>query len=300
MPATLLKSTGNYDAHGVLGYLATHAIPEIEDATPQRYRRKIRTSGGVKELNISLVRAGRENYAIFGCSLDGDKLPVELEQRVRRLLSLDIDTTDSDRKLAEDPDVGVLIRQSPGLRIPGSLFAEEELVRTMIGQQVSISAARSALSRLCLELCPDSGLFPTSAMIASEGASLLRGPRARASAVIGVCQALAEGELVINPDLNPEELRERLLPFPGIGPWTIGHVAMRVLGAQDVFLSGDLVVRQGATLLGLPGDARGLERLSSRWSPYRSSVTAHLWRHALASRNSITVKLRNRRDPSHN
>ena len=66
--------------------------------------------------------------------------------------------------------------------------------------------------------------------------------------------------------------------MPGIGPWTADYVRMRVLGDTDVFLPGDVAVRAGAVAAGLPGDPRELEAWAARTAPWRSYLTAHLWR----------------------
>ena len=71
-----------------------------------------------------------------------------------------------------------------------------------------------------------------------------------------------------------------LLAMPGIGPWTADYVRMRVLGDTDVFLPGDVAVRSRAAALGLPADPRVLEEWARRAAPWRSYLTAHLWRSA--------------------
>jgi AraC family transcriptional regulator of adaptative response / DNA-3-methyladenine glycosylase II len=61
-------------------------------------------------------------------------------------------------------------------------------------------------------------------------------PRARAVALVGLCRALADGDLRLERDVDRAQARRRLLALPGIGPWTAGYVAMRALGDPDVFL----------------------------------------------------------------
>ena len=78
------------------------------------------------------------------------------------------------------------------------------------------------------------------------------------------------------------ELTADLVARPGIGPWTAGYVAMRLLADRDVLLTGDLVLRGGAALLGLPAKPAELARHGERWRPYRSHAGMHLWRAALA------------------
>jgi AraC family transcriptional regulator of adaptative response / DNA-3-methyladenine glycosylase II len=74
-----------------------------------------------------------------------------------------------------------------------------------------------------------------------------------------------------------DEFTARLTAMPGIGPWTAGYLAMRVLGNPDVLLSTDLVMQQSAAALGLPSTASGLAAYASRWAPWRSYAGLHLW-----------------------
>jgi AraC family transcriptional regulator of adaptative response / DNA-3-methyladenine glycosylase II len=66
--------------------------------------------------------------------------------------------------------------------------------------------------------------------------------------------------------------------MPGIGPWTADYVRMRVLADPDVFLPGDVAVRAGAAAVGLPAEPRALTAWAARAAPWRSYLTAHLWR----------------------
>ena len=70
--------------------------------------------------------------------------------------------------------------------------------------------------------------------------------------------------------------------MPGIGPWTADYVRMRVIGDPDVFLPGDVAVRAGAAASGLPADPASLTAWAARIAPWRSYLTAHLWRAAPA------------------
>ena len=105
-------------------------------------------------------------------------------------------------------------------------------------------------------------------------------PKARARAVRAVAEAVADG-LSIDVGADRNELRAALLRLPGIGPWTVGSVAMRARGDPDAFLAGDLVLRKAAVAVGLPDQPRALEERSLVWSPFRAYATHHLWSHVL-------------------
>lgn len=219
--------------------------------------------------------------------------------RVSDLLDLDADPGAVDATLGADEHLRAAVAAAPGIRVPGSVDGAEVLLRTVIGQQISLAAARTAGSRLVSALGeplpPSSGgpagngatagssapalthLFPTSAVIAERGREVLTGPVRRIDTVVRVAGLLAAGELVVNAGREARELRAELLAVSGIGPWTADYVLMRVLGHPDVLLTSDLVLRQGAELLGV-GDLKGA---ATRWSPWCSYAGMHLWKHAL-------------------
>jgi AraC family transcriptional regulator of adaptative response / DNA-3-methyladenine glycosylase II len=160
---------------------------------------------------------------------------------------------------------------------------------------VSVAAARTATGRLAAALGerlpprltggddaahePDL-LFPTAAAVAERGAEVLTGPATRIRTVLGLAEALADGSLVLDAGRDPADLRAALTALPGIGPWTAGYLAMRLLGDPDELLATDLAVRRGAGLLGLPSDMDGLSARAESWKPWRSYAATHLWRAA--------------------
>ena len=123
-------------------------------------------------------------------------------------------------------------------------------------------------------------LFPTPAAIAEHGAEVLTGPARRIASVCTVAAALADGTLALDPGRDPADLRAELVALPGVGPWTAGYLAMRVLGDPDELLAEDLGVRRGAAALDLPSDIPGLTARAAAWRPWRSYAATHLWRRA--------------------
>jgi AraC family transcriptional regulator of adaptative response / DNA-3-methyladenine glycosylase II len=206
--------------------------------------------------------------------------------RLRRLLDLDADPGAVDELLAADPVLAPLVVSPPGIRLPGSVDGAEIVTRALIGQQISVAAARTALSALTAALgeplvSPDGSLtrlFPTPAAIAAEGDAVLTGPRRRIATIVEVNEALADGRLDVHVGADPHELSAALRHFSGVGPWTAGYVQMRVLGATDVLLTTDVALRNGARALGLPSDVDGLDARGRAWRPWRSYAGKHLWR----------------------
>jgi AraC family transcriptional regulator of adaptative response / DNA-3-methyladenine glycosylase II len=100
------------------------------------------------------------------------------------------------------------------------------------------------------------------------------------AAIIGVAEAVASGRVSLDVGMPVHDLTAQLVALPGVGPWTAGYVAMRVLGAPDVLLSSDLIMLQSARSLELPGTDRALAAHGTRWAPWRSYAGLHLWRSA--------------------
>ena len=257
--------------------VGTAEVDASQGGGPAGYSRVVRLPAGTAHIDIRL-----EGEAAVTCTALIDNVAdiSPLVSRVRRLFDLDADSRAIDAALAADPALAPSVARFPGVRLPGSLDAEETLFRTLVGQQISVAAARTVLGRLCGELSPGTGLFPTATQFAEGGARVLRGPPVRVATILRVAEALAEGTLVLDVGASEAELQARLVALPGIGPWTAGYVAMRVLGSPDVLLSSDLIMLQSAARLGLPGTAKALAAHGRRWAPWRSYAGLHLWRSA--------------------
>jgi AraC family transcriptional regulator of adaptative response / DNA-3-methyladenine glycosylase II len=286
--ATLrLETREPYDPDGVLTVLGRRVVAGVETWRDGVYSRTLRLDSGVVTIALS---AARDAPAVECDALvhDTSELP-SIAARVRRLLDLDADSATIDAALGADPALAASVARTPGVRVPGTVDPEETVVRTIIGQQISVEAARTALDRLVHELGgrvadasdgePDR-TFPSSAVIAEHGREVLRGPARRIETIVATAAAMSTGELVVDASLSRDDLDRRLLGRSGIGPWTAGYLAMRALGDPDVLLTGDLALRQGAARLGLPAEARELAARGRSWEPWRSYAGMHLWRAA--------------------
>ncbi|MFU8947625.1 AlkA N-terminal domain-containing protein [Mycetocola zhadangensis] len=272
-----------FDAAGIFGWFIPRAVAGIEVATATSYARTVSLPGGPGRFEVRL--AGDTLRLRATLSSLGD-LPV-LVSRVRRLFDLDADPVAIDAALGSDPSLRSSVEATPGIRLPGAIDPEEMLFRAIIGQQISVAAARTQLNRLTAaagtlvdgphEL---NTLFPRAAQIVEHGRAAMVGPRAKIDTLLTVAEALASGEFSIGFGDDATEQHRALTAFRGIGDWTAGYVSMRVLGNPDVFLPGDVAVRTGARVLGLSAEARALTREAERFAPWRSYLCMHLWRSA--------------------
>jgi AraC family transcriptional regulator of adaptative response / DNA-3-methyladenine glycosylase II len=259
-----LPARAPFDGPGLFRFFADHAIRGFEEADDARFARPLRLPGGRADLEVRLDGAGVVLQARLAALSD---LPT-LTARVRRMFDLDADSVAIDSHLARDPDLAPLVAATPGIRIAGSADPEEALFRTLLGQQISVAAARTVLGRLVEHF----GDFPSAADLADRGHEVLRGPATRVAAILRIAEVVAAGDLPMHPATPVAELRQRLLALPGVGPWTADYLAMRALGHPDAFPATDLVLVQSAAAHGIRPSPR------ASWAPWRSYAALHLWR----------------------
>jgi AraC family transcriptional regulator of adaptative response / DNA-3-methyladenine glycosylase II len=301
-----------FDARGVLEFLAVRAIEGVESADLDvlRYARTVTLPHGPGAFEVRVPSPGSGRVELDLELADLADAPVAVA-RVRRLLDLDADPVAVDSALAADPVLAPSVGKVPGIRVPGTLDPAELLVRAIVGQQISVAAARTHLSRLAKGTGTPyvsafdglTRLFPTPAQVAGQrgsredpqrsdsasqgGAEYLRLPARMLATVLGAARDLADGTLTLSVGDDADDLRRRLVSRPGIGPWTAGYVALRVLGDPDVLMDGDVALLAGARNLGLvpaeetrPRQFKELARRGAAWAPWRSYAAMHLWRSA--------------------
>ncbi|MCG2623313.1 3-methyladenine DNA glycosylase 2 [Arthrobacter sp. I2-34] len=275
---TLLPVRGPFDAEAALAALAAHAVPGVErtDLGAGTFTRLFPAPGGPVPATIGL-RGGGLRLTLH----DGDEAATgAVAAAVRRLLDLDTDPARIAAVLGSDPAVGPLVRLRPGLRILGHADGFEGAILTVLGQQVSLAAARTFAGRLvdAFGAVGPAGLrlFPGPETLAAAGPEAVRAAvgltGARARTVHALAAACADG-LRIEPGGDHALIRRRLLGLPGIGPWTVEYLAMRALRDPDAFPDGDLVLRRA---LGA-GSVQEVRAAGRRWSPLRAYAVFHLW-----------------------
>jgi AraC family transcriptional regulator of adaptative response / DNA-3-methyladenine glycosylase II len=290
------------DLSRMLAYLATRAVPGVEVASPDEYKRTISLPNGYGLLSLRPVPGA----SWMDCSLVLSDLRdvTAAVQRCRRLLDLDADPCAISAFFAEDPVIGPLAGDCPGRRAVGAVDGNEIAVRAVLGQQVTLAAARRLAARLVV-LCgtpvPASvaaggfgdrdrttgacepgapaltHVFPDPATVAGLDPATLPMPLARGRALTTLAAALASGDIGLDPGADREEVGARLLALPGIGPWTAGYIRMRALSDPDVFLPGDVGVVRALRSKAAGGPLTGSLAAAERWRPWRSYATHHLW-----------------------
>ena len=272
-----------YDVGSLLAWLWVRAIAGVEYGEAALYARTLRLPRG--HATVELKPAAASSAWVLQATLaDGGDIEWGAG-RCRELLDLDCDPGPIAHALSADRTLAALIARRPGIRVPGCTDGFELAVRAVIGQQISVAAARRLAGRLVSswgERIPTANdylthLFPTPAALAEvpiESAGLTR---RQAGTIRALARAVAAGELSLEPSADRVKTRERLLAMPGIGDWTASYIALRALRDSDAFPAGDLGLRHAAGQLGLPETAIGLREHSLRWRPWRAYAAMHLW-----------------------
>ncbi|GAA0287995.1 hypothetical protein GCM10009528_00800 [Kineococcus aurantiacus] len=262
-----LEVPGGLPAEPLRRFLLAHTVPGAETHLDGVHRRVF--PGGV-EATVDVGTGER-------CEVVHVTGPVAPEV-VRRWLDLDGDHARAERHLSADPLLAPLVAARPGLRVPRAVSGAETALLTVLGQQVSLAAARTFAGRLVAAYgTPRETLveFPAPAALAAAGPDAIRavtgvtGARARTLHVLST--VLADGLDLDTAD--PAAARAELLALPGIGPWTADYVALRVFGDSDAFLPSDLVLRRALGRV----PAREAAARAEPWRPWRGYALLHLW-----------------------
>ncbi len=282
------------DWDALLAFLAARATPGVEAIDAHGYRRTLQLGDAIGTL---AVRPEPESgHAVLTLRLSRVDGLQAIVARARRLCDLDADPHEIGRHLAKSAALAPLVKQRPGLRVPGAWDGFELAVRAILGQQVSVRGATTLAGRLvakfgaALAETNDAGLthlFPTPAALAAADVAAIGLPRARAEAIRALARAVAGGSLALDGGLELDALVERLCEIPGIGPWTAHYVAMRACGETDAFPAGDLVLRRA---YGGPANESGLLAASEAWRPWRAYAALQLWASAATAAPNRTRK----------
>ncbi|WP_198969009.1 DNA-3-methyladenine glycosylase 2 family protein [Xylophilus sp. ASV27] len=284
-----------YAVEGTLEFLRRRALAGVEavqgaaDGAGPRFVRALAVGGsaGWLQLHFDPERC----HAVLRVSDTLCPALPALIRQVRAWFDLDADPAAID---------AVLQPHFPGMegwRVPGGASGFELAVRAVLGQQITVAAARTLGSRLVRRFgtpvaTPFEGidrLFPTPEVLATaEGDALgaLGIVRQRQVAIVALARAVAEGHLALEPGSPPAPAVARLLTLPGIGDWTAQYIAMRALRWPDAFPAGDVALQQALGVRGLPHPARAAQAASQAWRPWRSYAVLRAWHAPPAPRNA--------------
>jgi len=271
-----------FDPGPTLAFLAARAIAGVEDVTDTSYRRTIALASGEAAV-IELRANAPDGVTLLAPAAAAVELP-RIVARATRAFDLDANVEDIAAHLSTDPR---LRRALDGrrVRVPGSFDPFEAGVRALVGQQVSVAAARTLLGRVVAShgtpLARPAGglthLFPSAAALAGAPLERLGLTGKRAEALRSFAAAVADGTLDVGSFLDLDDAVARLTALPGIGEWTAQYLALRGLGEPDAFPAGDLHVRRALSSNGRVPTAREAIARAEGWRPWRAYAVIALW-----------------------
>jgi len=278
-----------YDWESLSAFLAARAVPGVERADAHGYERTVALPHGEADAVPAIIRVRplpeRDELELTVWRAPPTAL-FQISMNARRMFDLAADPALMRSVLAADPVLGELLHRRPGLRIPGVWDPFECAVRAVLGQQVSVSAARTLAARLVaragrpIESTAQglTHLFPSPADLARAELAGIGVTGARIAAIQRIARAVLEGTLDFSAPT--EEVIVALEALPGIGAWTAHYIALRALGDPDALPAADIVLRRRAANGGRVLTADRLEERAEAWRPWRSYAVMHLWRAA--------------------
>lgn len=276
-----------YDWNSMLAYLQARAIPGVEMVADQSYLRTVDLNGFTGSVQVKHVPQ-RHSLAVTIRFPDVKSFPA-IVTRVRRVFDLGADIETIDAHLASDPLLAPLVAQRPGLRAPGGWDGFELAVRAILGQQITVVAARRLAGQLvAMHGTPmaaadvsHSGLshvFPSAERLASAQSIGLAMPAARQSSLKALAEAAAADPHLFRPFGTIEEAIARLRSIRGIGEWTAQYIALRAIREMDAFPASDIGLLRGAARLdGVRSNSASLLNRAESWRPWRAYAAQHLW-----------------------
>jgi len=274
-----------YDWDGMLGFLALRAIPGVEAVRDGVYHRAIALDGAAGTIAVRPIDGDRLGVAV---RFPRPSALPRILARVRGVFDLSADPVGIGEVLARDPDLAALVALRPGLRVPGAWDGFELAVRAILGQQITVVAARKLAGDLVAAhgeplAAPwaQPGLthtFPSAARLAPADLTDMKMPGARIRCLSAMARAIADDPDLLSPNASLEAMVRRLRALPGVGEWTAQYIAMRQLREPDAFPAADVALMRALT--GVDGVRPTADHLLARaeaWRPWRAYAALHLW-----------------------
>jgi AraC family transcriptional regulator of adaptative response / DNA-3-methyladenine glycosylase II len=269
-----------YDWEALLSFLGARIVDGVEQVDGGSYQRSVRIDRGGTSYAGWVSVAPAHKTPSLRVTLSSSLLPVvaPVLARVKHLMDLSADPHEIAVAL------GPIAESRPGLRVPGAFDGFEIAVRAVLGQQISVKAARTLACRFAAAfgteiVTPFTGVsrtFPRARDVARVNAQRIVGigvVAARARTIVAVAQAMESGALSLHPGADVETTLDALRAIPGIGEWTAQYVVMRAIGWPDAFPHGDLGLKKA---LGEQNPRRVL-LAGEAWRPWRAYAAMHLW-----------------------
>ena len=277
-----------YDLQALGRFLQQRSIRSVEHVddsgeTPRVLRTlRLQTAGKTQAGWLAVQFDAARNQLLLRVSDSlREVLPLVI-RRVRQVFDLDADPQAINAVLHASFPLG------DGLRVPGAFDGFELAVRAVLGQQITVAAARTLAQRLVDKYgtpitTPHAALthlFPDAATLAEATADDLGSlgiVKQRQRAISALAHAVAHGALQLHANADVAATLAALQELPGIGDWTAQYIAMRALRWPDAFPSGDIALHNALGVREHKHPAREALARSSAWQPWRSYAVVRAW-----------------------
>lgn len=270
-----------FDGGALLDWFSSRVVDGLESVEDGRYRRAVRVDAAGGSERGSITLEPHADHVVLAVDLPPATTLGSIVGGARRLFDLAADPDAVDAHLSTDPFLAPKVAARPGIRVPGCWTGFEAAVRAVIGQQISVAAARTVLGRIVA--AHGDGTFPEPADLVDAPLEQLGIIGRRAETIRIIARSVVAGDLVLDGTLDHDDLVASLVAIPGIGPWSASYVALRS-GEPDAFPAGDLHLRR---VLGVDKE-RDADALAEAWRPWRAYAALHLWNTPMPLPNGAT------------
>ncbi len=278
-----------YQWDRLLDFLAGRAIDGVEVIRNHAYWRVVREKTNEGQALTGWIRVANHpagNH--LRITLPENLLPVlsQIECKISRMFDIDCDPQAIYDQLQSMNEIkaGLCV---PGTRVPGAYDVFEMCVRAILGQQITVKAARTLASRLATSFGEpvETGMegltcaFPhiRSILDLGDAVSDTLGPLGvmgqRSRTIFALAELIGEGGLEPGRPKEAESMIEALIKVKGVGPWTAQYLAMRALKWPDAFPATDYGVKKVLE----PRTQKEIKILSDTWRPWRAYATINIW-----------------------
>jgi AraC family transcriptional regulator, regulatory protein of adaptative response / DNA-3-methyladenine glycosylase II len=282
-----------FDAPSLMAFFAKRALPGVEAVDGLTLRRTLRwqppvgAAAAAVEGWISTTLHPERHELVLQTSPSLFAVAGAVMQQVRHLFDLNANPADIDACLQR-----LALPALPGLRLPGSLCGFEAAVRVILGQQVTVKAARTLVQRLVQRFGTPletpfadlNRLFPSAAALAQADPAHIGElgiVRQRVGALQALARGVCEGHIRLQPnsgagtDPDTAQTMDALRALPGVGEWTTQVIALRALHHPDAWPASDIGLMNALGTRNI----LAIEALGEPLRPWRSYAVMRLWHH---------------------
>jgi AraC family transcriptional regulator of adaptative response / DNA-3-methyladenine glycosylase II len=282
-----LRYTPPYDWPAILAFFRARAIEGVEEVDDEVYRRFVAIG---RQLGTVEIRHEPARHSLVMTAHCLSRPAVEsLRARARRVCDTAADLPAIHAHLSRDTALAPFVAGRPGLRVPGGWSGFEVAVRAILGQQITVVAARQLAGRL-VALCGDAlpptrrsasslcHAFPSPTRMLDANLDTIGMPSARRSALKALAETAATNPRLFDPSSTLNRTIARLRAMRGVGEWTAQYIAMRASREPDAFPATDIgLLRGAAVIFGAMPTPDELLRHAETWRPWRAHAAQHLW-----------------------